>query len=239
MTVRGPFAICFVILFAACTQHEEREITPWMKVDVARPKGGDSGVITTGSKYENFSAKIGGRWVRLGTGHMSAYMLLADGQAVLFDLHDNKGVQLAREGSLPRRIPQEFGAAGEVTVTPDADSIDVLNCRVPAEPAGCREGDIERYDAGGTRLAAFPFAMPASYSDCQILSIIGYDKDGAPFLASQCKMNSTQAKCVLVGARKDAPFVYAVTPDRPWSECNDYPRSGVSLAKPMNYTVIQ
>jgi hypothetical protein len=241
MTVRlraSAAAAMLVIVLGGCTRHEERYLTPWLKVDISRPVTGTSGVVVLGSREEVFDAKVGGRWVRLGVGHGSSYMVLADDQAVLIDLHNGKGLQLVRGDASPRLVPQAFGRNGNVAVTPDREAIDVFECRIHATPAGCREVEIYRYDVAGTLLASFPVALPEAYSDCQQLRIAGYDQQRIPYVFAQCRMDSVQAKCVVVAPRKDALFVYAVGADQPWIECSEFSRAGVSLTEPQNFMVM-
>ena len=228
-----------VLVLGGCTKHEERYVTPWLKVEVRRPVTGTSDVIVLGSREEVFHAKVGDRWARLGTGHASRYMILADDRAALIDLHDGKGLQLVREDGAPRRVPKEFGRNGDVVVPPDTEAIDVFDCRVRATPAGCREAQIYRYDLAGMLLASFPVALPEKYSDCQLLSITGYDKERIPYVFAQCRMDSVQAKCVVVAPRKDALFVYAVGADQPWTECSDLSHAGVSLTEPEHFEVLK
>lgn len=221
--------ILLFIVFCGCAKHEVRYITPWLKIDIRAPAKGSRIVI--GSSREIFYAKVRDEWVRLGTGHSSSYMSLAGDQAVLFDLHDGKGFQLVREGGAGQRV--SFGHKGTWSVLPDREAIDIFDCRVPATPAGCREVDIYRYDVDGTLLATFPVALPDAYSNCQILKIEGYDKEKIPYVFAQCRRDSADAaKCVLVAPRKDALFVHAVGADRPWIECSEFGRAGISLRAP-------
>ena len=231
-------AMLGVIVLGGCTRHEERYVTRWLKVDIGRPVTGNSGVIVLGSSEEVFHAKIGNRWVRLGTGHAASYMTLADDQAVLIDLHDGKGLQLVREDAAPRRVAEAFGHGDQVTVPPDREVIDVFDCRIRAT-VGCREAQIYRYDVAGTLLASLPVALPEAYSDCQQLGITRYDQERIPYVFAQCGSGSLQAKCVVVAPRKDALFVYAVGTDRPWIECSEFSRAGVSLTEPAGFEVLR
>lgn len=240
LRARAAVAMLALIVCGACTKHEERDVTPWLKVDVKRPSTGTSGMIVLGSSEEVFHAKVGDRWVRLGTGHASSYMTLADDRAVLIDLNDRKGLQLVREDAAasPRPVREAFGRGGDVTVPPGGDVIDIFDCRVPATPAGCREAQIYRYEVSGTLLASLPAALPEAYSDCQQLGIKGYDKERIPYVYAQCESRSLQAKCVLVAPRKDGLFVYAVGVEQPWIECSEFSRSGVSLTEPQHFVVL-
>ena len=47
LRARGLAAL---LLLCACTKHDEREITPYLKVDIKRPITGTSGVIVAGSR---------------------------------------------------------------------------------------------------------------------------------------------------------------------------------------------
>ncbi len=228
-----------VIVLVACTKHEERYVTPWLKVDIGRPVTGNSGVIVVGSRKEVFHGKVGDRWVRLGTGHASSYMTLADDQAVLIDLNDRKGLQLVREDAAasPRPVREAFGRGGDVTVPPGGEVIDVFDCRIRAT-VGCREAQIYRYDVAGTLLASLPVALSETYSDCQLTGIKGYDKERIPYVLAHCGIRSLEAKCVVVAPRKDGLFVYAVGADQPWIECSEFSRAGVSLREPERFVVV-
>jgi hypothetical protein len=227
------------MLLGACTKHEERHLTPWLKVDIARPRTGSSGVVVLGSTAEVFHVKSGRRWVRLGTGHSSSYMTLADEQAALVDLHDGKGLLLLRADRSPQSVSLAFGRSGDVVVPPGRDSIDIFGCRVVAAPAGCREAQIDRFDLDGQRLASFTIALPGTYSDCQILRIDGYDNNLIPHAFAQCKVDSKQARCVILAPQDGAPFLYAVGVDQPWRECSELSRAGVSLRKPEQFEVLR
>lgn len=236
---RGALALLAVLAFAACTKREQRDITPWLRVDIRRPVTGTSGVIVLGSRSEMFHANIGGRWRRLGVGHTSSYMVLGEEQAVLLELNDGKGLQLLTRNAPPRPIREWFAAGGEgVTVPPGGAAIDVFKCVVRADPAGCREVRIERYGIDGASLSSFSMALAESHSDCQLLTIKGYDSAAIPYVIAQCSQQSAQAKCVLTAARPDGPFVYAVAPDRPWRDCSEFPGAGVSLAAPATFVVL-
>jgi hypothetical protein len=224
-------AILGLIVLGGCTKREERLVTQWLKIDISRPRTGSSGVVVLGSNQEMVSVKMENRWVRLGTGHATSYMVLAEDQAALIDLHDGGGVQLVSENRPPRR-------AGDVSVPPDREAIDRFECRIPATPTGCREALIERSDVSGTVIASFTVALPDAYSDCQQLRINGYDRERIPYVFGQCRPDSAQAKCVLMAPRKDAPYVYAVGVDQPWSECSDLSHAGVTLSEPARYDVI-
>lgn len=231
-------AVLAVTAFTACTKREQRYITSWLKVDIRRPVTGTSGVIVLGSRNEVFHANIAGRWKRLGVGHTSSYMILGEEQAVLLELNDGNGLQLVTQQAAPRPIRKWFAEGGEgVSVPPGIVAIDVFKCAVRAEPSGCRDVRIDRYNVDGTAMASFQTALPQTYSDCQQTAIKGYDSAGIPYVISQCSQNSTQAKCILTAARPDGPFLYAVAPDRRWSECSEFPGAGVSLTDLQHFVV--
>lgn len=232
-------AILGLLLLGGCTKHEELLVTPWLKIDIARPVTGSSGVIVLGSREETFSLKVGNRWIRLGKGHASTYMLLADEQAALVELHDGKGLQLVSADAAPRAVPASFGRRGDVSVLPGGEAIDVFECRVPAEPAGCREVQIDRYNLTGTLLATYSMVLPEAYSDCQLIKIAGYDSSRLPHVYAQCKMNSDQAKCVFAAPGKEGPSVYAVKTDEQWIACSASSPGGVSLTESPRFTVLQ
>lgn len=232
-------AMLAVLVVGGCTKHEELFLTPWLKVDMARPVTGSDGVIVLGSREQVFHVRVGDRWVRLGTGHASSYMLLAEEQAALVELHDGKGLQLVRGDAAPRSVPAAFGRSGDVVVLPGGEAIDVFECRVAATPAGCREVQVDRYDVAGTLLATFPVVLPEAYSDCQLVRITGYDKARIPYVFAQCSGNSAQARCVVAAPRRDTLFVYVVGADQPWAECSDLSHAGVSLREPERFTVLR
>ena len=226
-------AILGIVFVIGCTKHDVRELTPWLKVDIRRPATGTSGVIVVGSREEVFQTKVRGRWVSLGTGHASTYMILAEGRAALVDLHDRKGLQLVSEDAEPRRV------AGDVTVPPGSEVIDVFTCRVPAERSGCREAAIERSDVTGKVVDSFTITLPQAYPDCALGKVQGYDSQMIPYLFAQCSFASTQPKCILAAERKGSPFLYVVEADQPWLECSEFRHAGVSLSTPLQYTVLQ
>ena len=232
-------AVLALLLLGGCTKHEELLLTPWLKVDIARPVTGTNGVIVLGSREQTFYVRVGDRWVRLGTGPASSYMLLADDQAALVELNDGKGLQLVRGDAAPRSVPSAFGRNGDVSVLPGGEAIDVFECRVAATPAGCREVQIDRYDLAGTPIATFPVVLPEAYSDCQQVRINGYDRARIPYVFAQCGANSEQTKCVLAAPRRETLFVYAVGKDQPWSECSAFTKAGVSLVEPQKFTVLR
>lgn len=232
-------AVLVVIAGTACTKREQRHITSWLRVDIRRPVTGTSGVIVLGSRNEVFHANIAGRWKRLGVGHTSSYMVLGEEHAVLLELNDGKGLQLVTNHAAPRPIRQWFAEGGEdVSVPRGIVAIDVFRCVVRAKPAGCRDVRIDRYGVDGTAMASFQTSLPQTYSDCQQTAIKGYDGAGTPYVISQCSQNSTQAKCILTAARPDGPFLYPVSPDRPWSECSEFPGAGVSLTDRQHFVVL-
>jgi hypothetical protein len=208
------------VLFGGCYKTEEKYPTSWMRVQVVSVK---SGGIIGGPRKDIYHVKIGRRWVRLGSGNYTGHSVLADGAVVLYDLSDNKGLHIIREGERKGRPVAEVFAPGHVRSVPYRDELDIFDCRVRAEPAGCREVVIHRYDLEAKLLATFEIVRPEAYSDCQLLKIEGYDRDYIPYVRGQCKMNSPQAKCVLMASRPDGLFVHAVRPDEPWIRCSSPP----------------
>ncbi len=112
MRLPVAFTIALVAM-SGCTKHEEREITPWLKVDIRRPVTGTSGVVSIGSREERFDIEIGGRWRKLGIGHGSTYMVLGEGKAALVELHDGSGLQLVRADAPPRQVPGSLRSSSE------------------------------------------------------------------------------------------------------------------------------
>lgn len=228
-----------ILTLGACAQHQERALTAWLTLDIVRPATGTSGVIVLGPTQEVFRARVGNEWRVLGSGHPCRYMVLAEEQAALVDLNDRKGVRIIRAGEQALRPLQDvFGRTGNPLVPPGRTAIDFEDCRVPAEPAGCRDLQIHRYDARGTLRETFHIPLPETYPECQLLSVRGYDRAGIPYVNAHCKMNSEPAKCLLLAARKDGLFVHAVGKDRPWSECSDFPGLGVSLSEMERFEVL-
>jgi hypothetical protein len=238
--MRKTFAVTLAILTLGCEDHRDVGLTDWLKVDVARPSGGDSGVIKVGQSSDVFRARVEGQWRDLGTGHSSSYMLVAAGTAALVDLHDGTGAQLIRSGeSALRPLRDVLQRTGDISVVPGGVAVDVFDCRIPAQPAGCREVEIARFDFDGNRVTAFDVRLPEAYSDCQLMAIRAYDGAGVPYVSAQCAMNSRQAKCLWAAPRKDGLFVEAVRPDRPWSECADLPAHGTANHPPETFTVLR
>ena len=224
------------VLLCACTKTEKRYVAPWLRVDVIRPVTGNSGVIVSGATKEIFLARVDDRWIPLGDGHTSRYLIFGDENysAVLFDLNDGRGLQLARPGAVPQPVAQ-LCARGDVVVPPGTDAVDVFACSDP----DCRAATIDRCDFEGKLISKLAVSLPAEHSSCRLLSVKGYDHDSIPYAFGQCRSEPGQSRCVLVASRKDGPFAYAVGPDQPWDECNNFSRSGVSLAPPRTFELIR
>jgi hypothetical protein len=217
------------VALAACTQHEERAPTPFLKFDIVRPTTGDSGVVVSGPKEEVAYVNRGGSWSKLGVGHGTGYMVLANGSAVLLDLHDGKGLQLVRSDGSVRPIPASLGRAGVVVVTPEPESIDVY------QEENSREARIFRFDIKGTPLAEFSVSLPAEFSDCRLGHIAGYDAKLLPYVIADCNFRSPQAGCVLLAP---PDIVRAIPPER-FSDCSGSPPGRISLREPSTYVLFR
>ena len=232
-------ALLGILTLGACANHQERQLTPWLKLDVVRPATGSSGVIVLGPIKEVFRARVGNEWVELASGHPSRYMVLAGEDAALVDFNDGKGVRIVRAGErAPRSLQEVFGRTSTPRVPPGRTAVDFEECRVSARPAGCRDLQIDRYDVRGKALETFSIPLPDAYPECQILGVRGYDPAGIPYVNAQCAPNSEPAKCLLLAPRKEGLFVHAVGKDRSWSECSDFRGLGVSLTAPERFEVV-
>lgn len=215
-----------IALVAACSERETQTITPWLRVEVLRPRADD--MIRIGRRAEVFEIRRGNRWRKVGVGNLSRFMVVEDGTAVLVDLNDGKGLQLLLPDESPRAIPASFGRMGAVSI-PFPSAIDVLTTLNP------RTLEVHRYDLSGKQLAHFTITVPDAYSDCRVTEgLIGYGMDRLPYASATCPMGSLQAKCLMVGPRG---FVHAVPPAADWSECGTFGRSGVSLMQPAPFTL--
>ena len=225
--VRIGLAILIAVL-AACSKRESQTITPWLRVEVLRPKADD--MIRIGTRAEVFEIQRGGRWKKLGTGNYSRYIILAEGDAVLVDLNDRNGLQLLRPNEPARAIPASFGRMGTVSV-PFPSAIDVA---VREDP---HRADVYRFDLSGKQVAHFEIAVPDAYTDCRIGEGVGaYDMDRVPYTTADCTSGSTQAKCLMLGPRD---FVYAVPPEGDWSDCGNFDKAGISVMEPAVFTLFQ
>lgn len=226
--VRRAAAGLLVASLAACSKHETQTISSWLRVDVARPRADD--LIRVGNKREVYEINRDGRWRRLGVGHSSAYMVLGDESAVLLQLNDGNGLQLVRPNESPRPVPASFGRMGTVHVA-GASLIDVVASETP------REANVYRHDLSGAQIAQFRLFIPDAYSDCRVgEGLAAYGKDFIPYTSANCKMDSQQAKCLIVGPNG---FVYAVPPEADWSECGNFGKAGISTTEPARFTVFQ
>lgn len=224
--VRRVAVALLVVALGACSKHETQTITSWLRVDVATPKADD--FIRVGNRREVYEINRDGRWKRLGVGHSSAYMVLADETAVLLQLNDGKGLQLIRQNEPPRPIPAWFGRTGTVHVA-GGSLIDVVATSPP------REANVYRYDLSGSQVAHFQLLIPDAYSDCRVAEgITGYGKDFIPYMFVDCRMDSQQAKCLILGPDG---FVYPVPPEADWSECGNFGKAGISTTEPARFTV--
>ena len=243
----GPVALSLLTL-AACSRHEERELTAWLKVDVVRPATGTSGMIVLGSSEEVFHVKVGGRWKRLGSGHPCRYLLLNDPDkeyyeansqpAALVDLNDRQGVQVVRAGEESLRpVKAVFGNAGSISVPPDRNAVDFFDC---GEPAGgeCRDLRIHRHDPAGTLVKTFLVPVPEAYPGCQASSVRWYDSAATPIVLAQCARGSGGPQCLWLLPRGDGLVVRAVGSDRPPLECSDPPGLNVALSRVERFVVL-
>ena len=198
------FVAC-ALLLAACSKHDVQSPTPWLRVDVSRPRADE--MIRIGSIEERYEVKVDGRWQRLGVGHRSGYRILGEealtASAAVVTLDDPRGTWLVRPDAAPQRLDGEL-------YFPNAMNIDVL------QNSGS-EARIDRYDATGKQIGSFAVSVPGAYSDCRIVSIKGY-VEGIPHLDTACKPSSPQARCVLIAAGKEQ-VIYAVKPDQPQQDC--------------------
>ena len=231
------FLIVFAIAaLARCTKHDERYITPWLRVDVRRPSTGTSGLIRVGSAEQKWDVQVNGHWQTLGTGPVSSYLMLGEeamtSGAVLVDLNDQNGLQLVRPDAPPLPLRSILRRPGTI-YWPAPAMFDVLAC-----DGG--NACVDRYDLmSGRFLTTTDVSIPKEYSDCQHPTIAGY-VDKTPYVSFQCSFGSPQAQCVLAAQRKDGPFVYAVGRDAPPSECGTFQHAGVKLRNPSpQFTIVQ
>lgn len=225
--VRIGLAILIAVL-AACSKREAQTITPWLRVDVLRPRADD--MIRVGTRAEVFEIQRGGRWKKVGTGNYSRYMVLGEGDAVLVDLNDRNGLQLLRPNEPARAIPASFGRMGTVSV-PFPSAIDVAVRENP------HRADVYRFDLSGKQIARFEISVPDAYTDCRIAEAVGaYDMDRVPHTTADCTSGSQQAKCLMLGPRD---FVYAVPPEGDWSDCGNFGKAGISVMEPAAFTLFQ
>ena len=212
----------------ACSKHETQTITPWLRVDVAKPRADD--FIRVGSRREVYEIKRDGRWRKFGTGNLSRYMVVGEDTAVLLDLNDGNGLQLLQPDQPPRAIPASFGRAGTVYV-PFPSAIDVVVTEKP------RRTDVYRFDLAGTQTAQFQFVIPEAYSDCGVgEGLSTYGNGSVPYISAFCKTGSQQAKCLILGPNG---LVHAVSPDADWSECDNFGKAGISTIEPARFNTFQ
>jgi hypothetical protein len=235
---RAAVTVLGLLALAGCTDSQERDLTPWLRMEIVRPVTGTSGVIVLGSPREVFSARVGSGWIELGSGHPCRYMVLADGAAALVDLNDRKGVRLVREGeSALRPLRETFGGTGDPFVPPGGRAVDIFACNVRGRGDACRDLQIDRHGIDGKRIETFQVQMPEAYPECDLLGLRGYDAAGVPYLNGQCAAGAP-TRCLLVAPRRDGLWVHAVGTDRPAVECADFPSARVSLRPVENFEVM-
>ena len=226
--VRRVTLAFLVSAMAACSKHETQTITSWLTVEVYRPRADE--MIRVGSRREVYEIKRDGRWKTVGAGSRTSYLVLGEESAVLVQFHDGKGLQLLRPDRPPQPFPAAFGRAGTVQVA-GSSLIDVTASETP------REAVVYRFDLSGREIAQFRLSLPETYSDCKVAESVGaYGKDFVPYTTADCKMNSPQAKCLIVGPGN---FVYALPPEGDWSDCGSYGKAGISTTEPARFTVFQ
>lgn len=207
MTARRFVAAC--VLFAACSKHEVSDLTPWLRVDVQRPRD-ENGVIRIGSRQETWQVKIGNRWQKLGVGNGGGYAILGEEAltattAVVSLGHGHP--LLVRPDAAPRALEG-------IVYYPNALNVDVFT-------SSDRDAKIKRYDATGNESESFSVSIPSAYSDCRITGLRGYF-NSVPYVDTICNPSSTQARCLVIEAGKQQT-VHVVKPDQPQSDCN-FPR---------------
>lgn len=246
--MRATAAALSIAGLAACAQHQERELTAWLKVDLVRPATGTSGTFVVGRNEEVFHARVGKGWTRLGSGHPCRYMVLNDANkeyydkdsqpAALVDLNDRKGVQIVRAGERALRPVQDLFGAAEFTVPPSRTVIDVLHCRDRAADVGCQDLQIDRHQPHGSLVKTFRVELGEAYPECGIVGIRWYDSVEIPVLDARCTMESERAQCLWLMPRDEGLVVHAVGRDRPPRECSDSPRLNVALSRVERFEVL-
>lgn len=215
-----------MMVSAGCSKRETQTITPWLRVDVLRPRADD--MIRVGRRAEIYEIRRGGRWKRLGSGTLSRYMILGEGEAVLVELNDGNGLRLISEDGTSRALPAAFGRMGTVYV-PYPSAIDIVTTENP------HQAGVYRYDLAGRQLAQFRLAIPDEYSDCKVSEgLAGYGMKYVPYMDAVCQMGSQQAKCLMLGPDD---FVHVVDPEKDWSECGDFGKAGISMMEPAKFTL--
>lgn len=196
--------IC-ALLLGACSKHDVQYPTPWLRVDVMRPRADE--LIRVGSLEERYEVKVADRWQKLGVGHRSGYTILGEealtAPAALVNLDDPSSRLLVRSDAPPRCLRGDIYFANGVTV-------DVLQ-------KSERRAHIDRYDALNNATTSFDVSIPDSYSDCQINGIKGYATGSVPYIEATCGASS-QARCLVIAAGK-RQAVYAVKQEQPESDC--------------------
>ena len=207
MTGRRLLLAC--VFAAACSKHDVIDLTPWLRVDVQRPKS-DSGIIRIGSSQETGKVKVGDRWQMLGMGNRGGYAILGEealtANAAVVGLGHGDPL-LVRPDAPPRPLQ---GAV----YCPNNMYVDVMR-------GNGGETHIDRYDATGRQIGNFAAVIPSEYSDCRITGIRGYAK-GIPYVDGLCNASSPQARCLVIAAGKQQ-VVYAVKPDAPPRDC-EFPK---------------
>ena len=197
------FFLC--VLLAACSKHDERYITPWLRVDIVRQRADE--LIRVGSREERWDVKVDGRWQSLGGGYPTSYAILGEealtATAALVSV--NGGPFLVRPDAQPQRL------SGAISI-PNAVNFDVMHNTD-------HDAQIERYDSTGARVKTFSVSLPAEYSDFTISGIKGYDANLVPYVSTYGKPGSSQAQCVVIAAR-EPQVIDAVRPDQPPADCN-------------------
>ena len=205
------------LLLCACSKHDVQYPTPWLRVDVSRPRS--DALIRIGSAEERYEVKSAGGWQKLGVGHRSGYTILGEealtASAVVVYLDDPRGPVLVRSDAPPRRLE------GAVTFA-NAVSLDVMQNSEHA-------AHIERYDAMRQQTTTFDLSIPDAYSDCRIDRVLGYSNE-VPYVRATCEANSSGARCLLIAAGKP-DGLYIVKAEQPQSDC-DFPQLRLSLSTP-------
>lgn len=198
------FLAC-ALLLGSCSKHDVQYPTPWLRVDVVRPRADE--LIRIGSIEERYEVKLGDRWQKLGIGHRSGYTILGEeaitASAAVVNLDDPPGKVLVRPDGPPLRLE---GAV----YFPNDMNVDVMK-------GSDVQANIDRYDATGNRAASFSLSVPTAYSDCRINGIKGYS-NGIPYIDTICSASSLQARCLLIAAGKEQ-VLHAVKADQPAGDC--------------------